>query len=169
MISRIGNVFGIYLLFAVLIFTLDSCGIGYLVRGTARKKYTKENKVIPPDFIEKDEVLLILKWEQGSYDKYAKKAFDKFYEGKKEYVTMAQLLSEEYSDVEKYRYVFSQGPGSPTMYEGKSYSYTFEGSRPFHIYDRLEGGFYKSNITSGFFYRIMQAYAMNLEKARVMN
>jgi hypothetical protein len=165
--SLFGKKIGIYLLLAVLIFTLDSCGIGYLVRGTARKKYTKENKVIPPDFIENDEVLLILKWEQGSYDKYAMKAFDKFYTGKKEYVTMNQLLSEEYADAEKYRYVFSQGPGDLTMYEGKSYSYTFEGSRPFHIYDRLNNEFYRSNITSGFFYRIMQAYAMNLEKERI--
>ena len=148
-------------------FFLNSCGIGLLVRGVAKKSITVENNVVPKKFIDKNETLIILLWESGSYDKYAKKAFDKFYLGKKEYVTYNDFRTlDKYQDLDKYPYVFSQGPGEKEMYETDTYSYSYTGSRPFHIYDRREGTFSKSKIRSGFFFRIMQAYAMKLNTYR---
>lgn len=149
------------------IFSLNSCGIGFLVRGVVKKSITVENKVVPEKFIKANETLIILMWESGSYDKYAKKAFDKFYKGKKVYVNFNDFKTKEkYQDLEEYPFVFSQGPGDKAMYEGNNYTFTYSGSRPFHIYDRREGTFSRSKITSGFFYRVMQAYAMKLNTFR---
>ena len=148
-----------------ILFITNSCGLGLIVRGTAKKSLTVEKKTVPPNFIEKDETLLILLWGDA-YDKYAEKAFNKFYAGKKKYVTFDQYFSGEYPE-EEYPFVFSQGPGSPKMYSGESYSFTFEGSRPFHIYDRRSKEFYKARVTSGFFARVIQAYAIRLDEIRI--
>jgi hypothetical protein len=157
----------VFLLLVISILTLNSCGIGLLVRGAVKKTITVENKVVPTKFIEAEETLIILMWEDGSYDKYAKKAFDKFYKGKKVYINFKEFkTNEKYQDLDDYPYVFSQGPGDMRMYEGNSYSFSYSGSRPFHIYDRREGTFSKSKVTSGFFYRVMQAYAMKLDTYR---
>ena len=149
-------------------FLIQSCGIGYAVRGTVKKTITVENKVVPENFIEDDQTLLILLWSKNSYDKYVIKAFDKFYMGNKEYVTINQYRNEEkYEDLDKYPFVFSQGPGAIEQYEGGNYSYVFSGSRPFHIFDRKEKTFYRSILNSGFFFRVMEAYAMRLEYYRL--
>jgi hypothetical protein len=148
----------------LILFSTSSCGIGLIVRGAVKKSVSVEKKTVPPAYIAKNQVLLVLMWEVKSYDKYAKKAFEKFYNGKVEYVTFEQLLSDRYSDVDKFPYVFSQGPGDKKMYLGESYSFSYEGSRPFHIYDRKNEKFYRSRISSGFFSRVMQGYAMKLNK-----
>lgn len=57
---------------------LQSCGIGLLVRGAAKKRITVENKTVPPDFIKKDQTLIILLWGDKSYDKYAIKHLNNF-------------------------------------------------------------------------------------------
>lgn len=154
-----------YFSMLLIVFGLSSCGIGLLVRGVAKKSITVEKGVVPPNFIKSNQTLIVLMWGTKSYDKYAMKAFNRFYDGKKIYLSLNDLLTvEKYQDLERFPYVFSQGPGDMTMYSGKSYSYTYSGSRPFHILDRKEGKFYNSRINSGFFYRIMQAYAMKLNK-----
>jgi hypothetical protein len=152
------------ILFVLSLLTLiQSCGIGLIVRGAAKNKITVEKKVVPPDFIKRDQTLIILMWGDKSYDRYAMKAFKRFYTGKMEFVPFNDLLTNpKYEDLEAYPYVFSQGPGELKMYEGGSYSYTFSGGRPFHIFDRAEKTFYTSPFTSSFFYRIMQAYAKKL-------
>ena len=162
-----------YLYVGVLLlslFSLNSCGIGLIVRGAAKKSISVEKGTAPKTFIGKDEVLLLLLWENKAYDKQVKKAFDKFYEGKKEYVTYSELKSnEKYQNLDKYPFVFSQGPENKMLYEGTgNFSYTFTGSRPFHIYDRREKTFHMSRFTSGFYGRMIQAYAMKLNKIRVM-
>lgn len=142
---------------------LQACGIGLLVRGAAKKRITIENNTVPPDYIKKDQTLIILLWGDKSYDKYAIKAFKQFYKGKMEFVSFNELLTNpKYEDLESYPYVFSQGPGELKMYEGGSYTYSFEGGRPFHIFDRANKTFYRSPFHSSFFYRIIQAYAKKL-------
>ncbi len=148
---------------SALLISLTSCGIGLIVRGVAKNKYTKENEVIPESFIDEDATLLIMMWGSSSYDKFARKAFDRFYHGKKEYISFTDLANKEkYSDLEKYPFIFSQGDDA-SMYSGKGASFYYEGSRPFHIFDRKKDKFHMANVTSGFFYRIMQAYAKQME------
>lgn len=149
----------------ILSVLLNSCGLGLIVRGVAKNSITKENEVVPPDFIKSDQTLIILMWGTESYDKFARKAFNKFYQGKKLFIGMDELINnDKYQDLNKYPYVFSQGPGESKMYDGSPYNYTFSGSRPFHIFDRREEEFYKSKVNSGFYSRVMQAYAKKLNE-----
>lgn len=150
----------------LILFATSSCGIGLIIRGSVKKSLSVEKGSVPPEYIDKNQVLLVLLWGVGSYDIYVTEAFDKFYDGKKEYVTFEQFFSDKYSDLDKYQYVFSQGPGEKEMYSGESYSFTYKGSRSFHMYDRKNEKFYKSKITSGFFARVIQGYAMKLDKIR---
>lgn len=129
------------------------------------KAVLKKDEVVPPDFIKPDETLIVLMWGDESYDKYARGAFNEFYQGKKVFIGFGDLMeNEKYQDLDKYPYVFSQGPGESEMYESSSYRYTAYGSRPFHIYDRRKKEFYKSKVTSGFYKRIMEGYARGLNK-----
>ena len=153
-------------MFALVAVLASSCGIGLIIRGSAKKSVSVENKTVPADFISKDQTLLVLLWGDV-YDDYAIKAFKKFYHGPIEYVGFAELHTEKYSDLDRYSYVFSQGPGEEKMYSGGDYSFSFEGSRPFHMYDRRDKSFYKAQIRSGFFARVIQGYAMKLESIRV--
>lgn len=149
-----------------LLLSLNSCGIGFLVRGVVKGSLKEENKSLPESFNPKNETILVMMWNDGSYDKYARKAFTGKYKGKVEYVSFADLKKGKYQDVETYRYAFSQGPTNMDLYTKDSFSYSFSGSRPFHILDRKTGTFYRLTVTSGFYYRVMQAYAMKFEKIR---
>lgn len=147
----------------MMLSTLNSCGLGLIARGGAKKSMSVEKGTVPKDFIQKDQTLIVLLWGDKSFDKYAKKAFEKFYTGKKKFVTFSELKTDEkYQDLDKYPFVYSQGPGDIAMYEGNSYSYTFSGSRPFHIFDRRSKTFYRPRFRSGFFSRVMQGHAMAL-------
>lgn len=155
----------ITLLSIALTLCLSSCGIGLIIRGVSKKHLTVEREAIPPDFPGNDGTLLIMLWGTKSFDKYEIKAFDKFYHGKKKYIGFGDLKKDEFQDVEKYRFIFSQGPGDSAMYTSNSYSYS-NTSRVYHIWDRQTGEFYNGHIKSSFFYRILQAYAKNMEKYR---
>ena len=147
----------------IVLSTLSSCGIGLIIRGAAKNSLSVKKGTVPTDFIAKDQTLIVLLWGDRSYDKYVKKAFNKFYTGKKKFVTFSDLKNnEEYQDLDKYPFVYSQGPGDLEMYEGTSYSYTFSGSRPFHIFDRRSKTFYRPKFRSGFFGRVMQGHAKAL-------
>ena len=147
--------------------TLSSCGVGLIVRGIVKKSVSVENETVPQGFIRKDQTLLIMMWQNDAYDRYAKKAFDKFYSGKKKFVTFSDLKeNEEYQDLDAYPFVFSQGPSDIKLYEDDSFSFSFSGSRPFHIFDRANKKFYKSKVASGFFSRVMQGYAMKLNEIK---
>ena len=151
----------------VLTMMLNSCGVGLIVRGVVKKSVSVEKETVPEGFIRKDQTLLIMMWQNDQYDRYAKKAFDKFYSGKKKYVTFGDLKeNEEYQDLELYPYVFSQGPSDIKLYEEDSFSFSFSGSRPFHIFDRANKKFYTARVKSGFFYRLMQGYAMKLNEIK---
>jgi hypothetical protein len=162
---KMRKLFGLTMLVGVMM-TTSSCGIGFLVRGVIKGSLSTEKGSVPEDFIGKDETLLIMLWGSESYDKYVKKAFDKFYTGKKEYISFDELQKERYQNIEKYPYIFSQGPGNPRMYNGEAYSYSATGSRPFHVYERSTRKAYRGTVTSGMYYRVMQAYAMKLNEYR---
>lgn len=93
----------------LILFSTSSCGIGLIVRGAVKSSLSVEKKTVPPNFIDNKEVLLVLLSGENSYDDYVKKAFEKFYDGKKEFVTFEQYFSCKYNDVNKFAYVFSQG------------------------------------------------------------
>jgi len=151
------------IIIVLLLATFNSCGIGLIIRGAAKRKITVENNIVPPNYIEPNQTLIVALWGTKSYDKYAIKAFNKFYKGKKEFVNLGELKTNpKYEDLETYPFVFSQGPEDINLYEGDSFSYVFSGGRPFHIFDRKEKKFYMMSFHSGFFYRMIQAYAMKL-------
>ena len=57
--------------FLILTVTLVSCGA--IVKGTALKKTTFENKAIPPDFAEDPGTLICILRGRNSRDRYLKK------------------------------------------------------------------------------------------------
>lgn len=144
----------------------NSCGIGFLVRGVVKNSLKTENNSLPEELDLKNQTILVMMWNSGSYDKYAQKAFQKKYGGKCEFIGFEELKKEKYANMDKYRYAFSQGPGDSKLYTEDSFSYSFTGSRPFHIYDRQKNSFYNLRVRSGMYYRVMQAYAMRLEQIR---
>ncbi len=147
----------------LIILTFSSCGLGLILRGVTKKTLTVQKKTVPPTFIRKDQTLIIGLWGAESYDKYAKKAFGKFYLGKKEYVHISEIRKNpKYDNKDAYPFVFSQGPEDIKLYKNDNFSYTFVGGRPFHIFDRNEEKFYMLPFHSGNFGKIIEGYAIKL-------
>jgi hypothetical protein len=153
------------ILVLITLISFSSCGIGLIVRSSAKKNISPEKGTVPPSFISKNATLLILVWDtDAGFNNFSKKAFNKFYSGNNEFVTFKEFMSnEKYKNLEKYPYIFNQGPGDKKIYEGNGYEFTYRGGRPFHIFDRKENKFYNSKSNSGFYSRIIQAYAMKLD------
>ena len=154
-----------------LSFLLNSCGA--IVKGTALKRFTVENKVIPADFGKKDEVLLCVLKGRDSRDKYMKKHISKYYKGQYEFVLQSDLSDAKYDDLSTYKYVFDYNALSSqgNYYNNASGSFenrTIPSSR-YYIYDREANQYYLSNLTSGFFSKLIQAYVIKLEKVRLSN
>jgi hypothetical protein len=147
----------------LIVLSLNSCGVGLIVRGATKKNLSVEKNTVPPTYIRKDQTLIVGLWGVESYDKYVKKAFNKFYKGKKEFVYLGKLrTNEKYEDKDTYPFVFSQGPENIKLYKDENFSFTFTGGRPFHIFDRNTEKFYMLPFHSGYFGRVIQGYAMKL-------
>ncbi|TCP27874.1 hypothetical protein EV195_10133 [Tenacibaculum skagerrakense] len=149
--------------------TFSSCGI--MVQGIAAGKISTEKGSMPPDFGKTKHVLLCkLKGKRG-LDKYMKKHISNYYKGEVEFVTYQDLKeNNKYSDKDKYRYVFeskehsnsgnyinSNGMPSATSYI--SYS--------FGIFDRKALKNYSNDMSSGYFGKLIKAYAKKMEEERL--
>lgn len=129
----------------------------------ARKEYTVENNAIPPQFgQDSNEVLLCMKKNRKSYDKYLKSAAE-LYNGKYEIISEAQLASDKYSDTKKYRYMFDYEGGTQVHYSNGGTAT----AKRFYIKDRLEDKDYKSGAEFTFFAKVMKVYFENLEAKRI--
>ena len=153
-----------FTLFLLIVITFNSCFISKSVDASkAKSEFTEENNAIPPAFGKKGTVLLCVLQKRNSYDKYLKSAVKKNYNGEYLLVSEAQLNSEEYSDKEKYRFVFDYSEGKKVYSTNSSQPAVY---KRFFVKDRLENKIYQSGAEFTFFAKAMKVYFENLEKKR---
>mgnify|MGYP006354853673 FL=1 len=146
--------------------TLQSCGY-ILVRPVVKKNIMNNRETsIPPDFgNDKSEVLVfeLLENESPGYDKAIQKTVPKYFNGQYVFKTKAQISEMNDEDREKYRYIFS----SEGRQERVEFGENIPSSRDFKLLDTKTNVSYKSNVISGMYVRVIEAYLINLEKVRV--
>ncbi|WP_353778659.1 hypothetical protein [Winogradskyella sp. 3972H.M.0a.05] len=152
-------------------FLLNSCGA--IVKGSASKKMTVENGAIPADFGKDDTVLICVLKGRNSRDNYMRKHIKKNYKGKYEFVLQSDVYSHKYDDRDKYRYLFDYNAGSMRSTSYSNLTGEIETrhlpTSSYYIMDRKSNEYYFSNISSGFFSKLIQAYSINMEKVRLSN
>jgi len=150
---------------------LNSCGS--IVKSEASNKMTVENGAIPPDLGKDNSTLICVLKGRDSRDNYMKKHIKKNYNGKYEFVLESDLNSEKYNDSDKYRYLFDYNAGSVQSTSFSSPTNGFETrnlpTSSYFIKDRKSNEYYFSNISSGFFSKLIEAYSINMEKVRLAN
>lgn len=154
----------------ITVFLFTSCGL--VVQGIAAGKTTIEKGAIPPNFANKEHILLCMLEGDKKIDKYMKKHIQKYYKGNYEFVTREDLRTiDKYTDKNKYRYTFEserehtsgqQGMGTSTYSSGPGYDVFKYG-----IWDRKELETYSNNFYSSFFGKLIKAYAIKMEQVRV--
>ncbi len=156
------------LTFSLLAF--NSCGV--IVKTMALNNYSVKKNAIPPEFGNEDTVLLCILKGSNSRRKYTGRAFTKKYHGKVEFIETMELYSKKYEDVNKYRYVFDYNSGNlgATISQNQSTGF-IETSTPstsnYFMLDRKKWKNYNSGFSSGFYGKLLKAYAINLEKKRL--
>ncbi len=156
-------------IFAVSIM-LHSCGA--MIKGAALRNLTVENNAMPSNFGKDKATLICVLKGRESRDKYMRKHFKNEYYGKKVFILESKLNSAKYSDKNKYRYVIDYNSGSlseTTFYSSGGSNTMTAGTSNYFIYDRVEEKTYNSTAQSSAFSKLIQAYAINLEKIRKQN
>lgn len=144
-------------------FLLQSCFSGKEIKA-AQSEFTEENEAIPAEFgSDENTVMVGILRHRNAYDKWVEKAFEDNYNG--EYVLLYehQLSEPEFSNKEKYRYIFDYSDGTikhSTKYPSVTY-------KRFYVKDRLEDKMYQSGAEFYHFSKAMAVYVENLEKKRL--
>lgn len=165
------NSFKIFFFSLVASILLNSCGA--IVKSAALKKYTIENNEIPPDFGKEKNTLICVLKGRGSRDNYMKKHVKKRYKGDYEFVLESDLDNPKYSDMDNYRYLFDYNAGSVSAMGRNAATGTMQPvnlpTSSYYIKDRKQNVYFSNNFSSGFFSKLIEAYVINLEKARSAN
>jgi len=139
-----------------------------IAKDQANKQLTVENNGIPTDIGMDGTYVIGLLEERESRDKYLRKHLDANYKGDYVYSTMAELET-KYADVTKYRYVLTYTKLSGGVYHISDQTTTPTSSSNYFIYDRKENKEYNTKFHSSMFGKVIEAYAKNMEKQRVVN
>lgn len=140
-----------------------------IAKGQAKKYLTAEHNAIPYDLGKDDSYVVCILQNRESRDKYLKKYFKQNYKGKYVFVSMKELETEKYKDVEKYRYMFTYAKISGSVYYIDNKTSTPLSSSNYFIYDRKTDTEYNSTFHSSFFGKTIDAYTANMEKQRLAN
>lgn len=162
----------------LIIISLQSCGI--LVKkaitvSKAKKEYTVENYAIPPEFgNNSNEVLIGILKESKNYNNYLKRKIKKSYNGNYVLISDHELNSKKYSDLEKYRYVFTYKQGTKITTSVQTINgFTSGGNsyilQKFYVYDRLKKIEFISGAEFKFWAKSMEIYLKQLENQRIKN
>lgn len=158
------------LLTLIVAYICQSCifAAGPIAKSAAKKNLTVEKKAIPTDLGKDDSYVVCILEERNSRDKYLKKYFTENYKGNYVFATRAQAAS-EYSDVNKYRYLFTYEKISGNVHHMSDNSNTPVSASNYYIYDRKTNTEYNSKFHSSFFGKMLDAYTTNMEKQRLSN
>jgi hypothetical protein len=141
---------------------------------------------IPPGFGKKNEILLVIRKNKRSYDKYLEKNFEENYFGKYIIIDAADTLNSKYKNTDTYRYIFAEDyhMETPTYTAGQQQEatqrqmerrggpgldYTPDVYAKFQVTDRKSGVIYRTKHGTGAFSAWMKAYIQALENARKKN
>ena len=159
------------ILTAVIPFLLNSCGA--MEAGKYQEKITVENGSIPPDLGKDDSIIICVLTGRNSRDKYMKKHITENYQGNYEFVLQSDLTSDKYNDTDLYRYLldYEASTTKTTRTDNKTGRTSFVDVpvSKYYIKDRKSNEIYSSNIKSGHFARLIEAYSINMEKVRSAN
>lgn len=155
-----------FILFIFIVTGISSCStISNAILGDG---ISKKEKTIPPDFGDSsDEVLVVGSMADESYDEKIKKMVAEYYHGQSVFVTYTDLESDEYRDLEKYRYrffvikKFEYAPGDGRKYNRIRYTFNPE------IRDMKTDVVYKYSLLNYNLKNIVKAYMKELEKERL--
>jgi polysaccharide pyruvyl transferase WcaK-like protein len=145
----------VFLKSILIIFLLNSCASA----GKIASYITIDSGEIPPEMKDNKFILIGILTGDKNYDKQVSKKYND-YSG--EYLLMTKKeMSENYSDVDKYRYYmhFEQEVGVTATGEGTC------GMR-YHIFDRKEQILYNRRRRSGFFALEMESYLLAIDRVR---
>lgn len=146
-----------FCLFLLVAFSFTSC----MQQSMASSRMTVESGSIPPNFGKEETVLLAVTYNKPSYDNYLKKHVTELYKGAYVFVDKEALNDPQYSDAQKYRYIFDYDLKTSGHGADKTYAYDF------YVIDRAEDKKYDAKFTSSFFSKLIQAYMVNLENQRL--
>lgn len=147
----------VVLFLSMLLFT--SCGA--YVKNKSMEKMTVENKAIPSNFGQDNEILVCVLQGRNSRDRYMRKHVEENYFGKYVFLLSEEISEEVYTDLDTYRYVFDYNAGSVLGQNGRPLP-----TSSYYIYDRKENVYYYSDAYSGMFGKLILAYTLSLERVR---
>lgn len=161
-----------------IIISFQSCGI--LVKkaitvSKAKKEYTVENYAIPPEFGKNNnEVLIGILKGPKDYNNYLKRKIEKSYNGNYVLISDNELNSKKYSDLKKYRYLFTYKEGTKITTSIQTINgFTSGGSsyilKKLYVYDRLKKNEFISGAEFKFWAKSIEIYLEQLEKQRIKN
>lgn len=141
-----------------LLLIISSCG------GIIRSYIRKDKNNTPADY--GNSTVLVIKHKK-KYTKNLESAFVKNYKG--EYLLIDLKDTSQYADTDKYRYIFDNnveinrgsgaiGSGTPTT-----------SSMSFYLVDRKTKARYSTEISSGAYTVVLNAYVKKLEDTRLKN
>lgn len=157
----------------VLSLILNSCGA--LVKGKANKYATVEQGAIPQEFGQDNITLLFITKGKRSYDKYLKRNVKKAYHGKYKFISITDLSSDSYSNLDEYPYYFDfqakqyQSYSQNEVIHGPGGGFKRSTVRKFAIHDRRTNTTYPIKMTSGYWSKLQRVYIKNMEAQRLKN
>lgn len=147
------------------IFMLSSCVAA--LKGSIKE----DDKQIPVGFGKEEVTILVLRKGVRSYDKYLERNFEKYYTGNYEIIDRTEIDNKQYSNKNKYRYIFSEEKhvdyGNPARRTSIGEPATIYAM--FGLLDRVTGKVYKTKHGTGAFAQWMKVYIQKLEKTRLKN
>ncbi len=146
----------IYLLFAMFLLVLSSCG------GIIKSYIQNDTENVPPDFGKQRTTLIVIEQKKKAYNKEVENIVKKYYFGEYVFVSENDLTKEPYRDTIKYRYLLNDNVSIDNM--------ASTGSRSFYITDRVARKSYGTGVSSGASWTtVLKEYLKKLESERKKN
>lgn len=151
-----------YFVLISLTMSFSSCRL--FVNAVAKGKLKEANGAIPPDFGKNSEVLIVALTGDPKFEKVMLKIVPNKYRGESLLLYPKEIKADKYSDLNKYRYIFTYEKGSDYVDRGTGkHAFT---TKQFYVLDRRENKKYLKKFTSSWWPSVAKAYLKNLDKKR---
>ena len=145
-----------FILIILVVICFTNCGIR-TIQEIDQTKISVEAKSIPPEFSKFNGILLFAN-KTKKFNRKLQETLNSYYKGKYEFVDRNDIESEQYSDINKFRYVFD----SNNLGSGE---YNFETEAlVFYIWDRKENETYIGPAKGSNISELMRVYIIKLQE-----
>lgn len=153
------------LMLRILIFSTILTAFAYSC--TFQSLMKDNDKEIPTTLGKNKTTILVIKHNEKSYNKYLEKNWSTYYTG--EYIIIDSSKVAEYTDKEKYRYIFNNETSNNYYSNPDNNTHKNLQGISFLLLDRQTDKVYISNIESGFWSKLMIAYIKKMNQIRAKN